>query len=401
MNNEPGAAVSWTGKNHEAADLFPMATEDELVALTADIRDNGLREALWLYADGSLLDGRNRLEACRRAAVEPRWRRYEGDDPIGFVLSLNMHRRHLTPSQRALLALKIMPLYEAEGRRRMLAGVSPDPGADLPQGPERAPRARDKAGKATRSSGRLVAQAKRVKEQAPDLLPQIESGDLALDRADRIVRDRDAERRRIEQARQQQTQIEVGTRIDIRHGDFREVLADLADVDAIITDPPYPREYLPLLTDLAAWADKVLTPDGVLAVLFGQTYLPEVYRLLDGGRPYRWTACYLTSGPSYVSHQAKLHSNWKPVLVYGGGPRFGDVIRAEGADANAKSLHMWGQDYGAFHTIVERLTLPGQTVVDPFMGSGTTLAAAHALGRHAIGCDIDAAHVATARDRLG
>jgi DNA modification methylase len=76
------------------------------------------------------------------------------------------------------------------------------------------------------------------------------------------------------------------------------------------------------------------------------------------------------------------------------------VFRSDGNDANAKELHRWGQDYGAFHDIVERLTRPGQTVVDPFMGSGTTLLAAHALGRHAIGCDIDAASVATARGRL-
>ena len=136
-------------------------------------------------------------------------------------------------------------------------------------------------------------------------------------------------------------------------------------------------------------------------VLVGGTYVNEVFRLLDtGGRPFRWPACYLTEGPSYVSHARRVHSNWKPLLVYGGGPRFADVIRAEGGDADAKNNHKWGQDYNAFHTIVERLTERGQTVVDPFMGSGTTLLAAHALGRHAIGCDVDAESVTRARERL-
>lgn len=144
----------------------------------------------------------------------------------------------------------------------------------------------------------------------------------------------------------------------------------------------------------------MLTPDGVLAVLIGQTYLPEVYRLLDGHRPYRWTACYLTSGPGYVSHQRKVQSNWKPLILYGGGPRLSDVIRSEGSDADAKSHHKWGQDYAAFHTLIERLTTRGQTVADPFMGSGTTLLAAHALGRHVIGADIDPASVATSRERV-
>lgn len=216
----------------------------------------------------------------------------------------------------------------------------------------------------------------------------------------RIQRDREAEGRRIAQAKAEAAAQPEPTRVDIRHGDFREVLADLVDVDAVITDPPYPKKFLPLLADLAAWADKVLKPDGVLAVLMGQYYLPEVYRLLDGGRPYRWTACYLTPGASYRSHPRRLHSNWKPLLIYGGGPRFTDMIRSEGTDAGAKSNHKWGQDYGAFHTIVDRLTERGQTVVDPFMGSGTTLLAAHALGRHTIGADIEAEHVTKTKERL-
>lgn len=220
------------------------------------------------------------------------------------------------------------------------------------------------------------------------------------DRLLRIQRDREAEQRRVTAAKADRENTVDLPSVDIRCGDFREVLAGLSDVDAIITDPPYPREFLPLLADLAAWADKVLTPDGVLAVLFGQTYLPEVYRLLDGHRPYRWTMAYLTPGAGYASHQAKVQSNWKPVIVYGGGPRFADVLRSEGTDAGAKDFHKWGQDYGAFHTLIERLTRPGQTVADPFCGSGTTLLAAHALGRHIVGADLDPEHVKTARTRL-
>jgi 16S rRNA G966 N2-methylase RsmD len=229
----------------------------------------------------------------------------------------------------------------------------------------------------------------------------IEQGQrISADRLARIQRDREAQDRRIEQARQEAATQPAPTLVDIRVGDFRKALADLHDIDAIITDPPYPHEYIPLLAHLAAWADKALAPDGVLAVLMGQSYLPEVYRLLDGHRHYRWTACYLTPGPGYASHARRVQSNWKPLIIYGGGLRLGDIIRSEGLDAAAKSNHKWGQDYDAFHTIIERLTTRGQTVADPFMGSGTTLLAAHALGRHAVGCDIDPAAVATARERL-
>ena len=225
--------------------------------------------------------------------------------------------------------------------------------------------------------------------------------DEALRRVGRLQRDRESETRHYARAKAQAAATQAGTRVEVFHGDFRQVLAHLTQVDAIITDPPYAKEYLPLLADLALWADTVLAPHGVLAILFGQTYLPEVYRLLEGHRPYRWTMAYLTPGAGYASHSARIQSNWKPILVYGGGRRCGDIVRSKGIDAEAKSLHPWGQDYDAFTQCVESLTEPGMTVVDPFMGAGTTLAAAYALGRHAVGCDIEAAHCATARKRLG
>lgn len=398
----------WDSPVHPAANLFPMMSDEDIDALAKSIREQGLRQPIILTEDGQLLDGRNRVAACSRAGVPPRHEVYRGNDPVAYVMALNMDRRHLTTGQKAMLALKIVPMYEAEGlARQVFGGQVAGRGrpqqvmADLPEPIQPPLVARDKAGAAVKVSGRAVQQAKRVAEVAPDLAEQVSTGTLALDRAERIVRDREAAARRAAEAVAQQQHIQIGTRVEVRHGDFRQVLADLSDVDAIITDPPYPRDYLPLLDDLAAWADRVLAPDGVLAVLFGQTHLPEVYERLNRGRPYRWTGCYLTPGAGYASMPRRVQSNWKPILVYGGGDRFGDVVRAEGIDAAAKSLHHWGQDYGAFHQIVERLTKPGQVVVDPFMGSGTTLLAAKSLGRHAIGCDVDPEHVATARQRLG
>lgn len=412
---------------HPAAELFPLISAEELAELADDIKTHGLNEPVWLYNDPEsgtvLLDGRNRSLACASIGVKPETRLYRGEDPIGFSISQNMQRRHLTTGQKADVALRSLPLYEAEAERRMKSAIRSDlpenesartdanPGADLPQGPigsalsssqpKRAPRARDRAAKTAGTSGRAVAQMKRVTASAPDLAEKVRSGEMSLDRAERIIRDREAEQRRIDEARREAEAQPEPTLVDIRHGDFRDSLADLHDVDAVITDPPYPAEYIPLLGDLGAWADKVLTPEGVLAVLIGQSYLPEVYRLLDGHRPYRWTCCYLTEGSGYVSHPRKVQSNWKPLILYGNGPRLADVVRSVGSDAAAKTNHKWGQDYQAFHTIIERLTSRGQTVVDPFMGSGTTLLAAHALGRHAVGCDVDPDSVAKARERLG
>ena len=407
----------WGGAIHPAADVFPLLEGSEFDDLVASIRVNGLREACWLDRDGVLLDGRNRVRACQAAEVRPRFQQYDGDDPVSFIVDLNLERRHLNAGQKAFLALELEPFFAEQAAKRKggRPPQEPAPGMFDEPAPEGKPvatwppvsekekrgrKSREKAARKAGASGRSVSRAKKVQADAPDLAGKVKAGEIELGRAERIIRDREAERRRIEAAAAERAAAAVRPRVDIRHGDFRQVLDDLRDVDAVITDPPYPREFVPLLGDLAAWADRVLTPDGVLVILLGQSWLPDAYRLLSGGRRYRWTGCYLTPGAGYVSKNRRVQSNWKPLLVYGGGPRFADIVRSEGTDAGAKSLHGWGQDYGAFHTIVERFTSAGQTVVDPFMGAGTTLLAANALGRHAIGCDIDPDHVATATRRL-
>lgn len=391
---------------HPAAELFPLLGDDELRELADDIRQHGLLEPVWLIRsdDGThLLDGRNRYRACEIAGVELRMRYYDGDDPIGFSLSMNLKRRHLTPGQRDFLALDVEKLYSDEARKSQgkRTDLLPDFPADPPEGSPRERESRERAAKVTGARGRGISAAKRIEREAPDLAKKVKAGAMPLDRADRIIRDRESEQRRIEHARAEAAAQPAPTTVDIRHGDFREVLSELTGIDAIITDPPYPGEFLPLLADLAAWADKVLAPDGIMAVLLGQTHLERSYELLSGHRPYRWTGCCLTPWQSLVQHQRRVHTNWKPLLIYGGGPRIiRDVFQAESGDAGAKSLHKWGQDYGLFHQIIERLTARGQTVADPFMGSGTTLLAARALGRHAIGADIDPASVSTARSRV-
>lgn len=385
--------------------LLPVLAEDDYQRLRADIAARGVLVPIEVDENGAVLDGHNRQRIAADLGVDcPRVVRKgmaEHEKRL-YAVALNQARRQLTDTQKTILGKRIAPDVEERARLRQLATLKQ--GAELPvqdKCPERGQSRDEIADLVGLGSGRTFERnAKsldRIAESDPDLYEQAEVGLLDLRRAARISRDRQAESSRVEQAKVDAESAGAPTKVSIRHGDFREVLADLRDVDAVITDPPYPFEFLDLLDDLAAWADKVLTPDGVLAVLIGQTHLPEVYRRLAGHRPYRWTGCYLTEGPGYVSHPRRVQSSWKPLLVYGGGPRFGDVIRSTGDD---KRHHKWGQNYDAFHAIIERLTSQGQTVVDPFMGAGTTLLAAHALGRHAVGADIDAEAVASAQVRF-
>jgi hypothetical protein len=275
---------------HPVAAIFSMLSTTGLQDLADDIATHGLLHPVVLDDQGRVLDGRNRLAACEIANVEPSFTTYRGDDPLGFVISENVKRRHLSPSRLAMLSLDAEAMYAEQARERMLAGVKADPMALVPQG-----LARDQAAAAFGVSGRLVGQAKRVSEY-PELAERVRVGDLKLKRAERILRDRESEAKRLEQARAE-AMITEQPSVDIRLGDFREVLADLEGIDAIITDPPYGREYLPLLDDLAAWADKVLAPDGVMLVMFGLYHLEEAM----AGSPVTGTI----AGPWPTSRRAR------------------------------------------------------------------------------------------------
>jgi hypothetical protein len=91
-------------KVHPIAEMFPMMTDDELNELAQDIKENGLLNPIVKDKDGVLIDGRNRLEACKRAKVEPSYEVLNGQDAVTFILSQNNKRRHLNPGQRAMIA---------------------------------------------------------------------------------------------------------------------------------------------------------------------------------------------------------------------------------------------------------------------------------------------------------
>lgn len=91
---------------HPAADVFPEMTDTEFSELVEDIRANGLHDPIVTTPDREILDGRHRYRACVEAGMDPQFRTYEGE-PWRYVISTNLHRRHLTDTQRAMIAAKV------------------------------------------------------------------------------------------------------------------------------------------------------------------------------------------------------------------------------------------------------------------------------------------------------
>ena len=110
-------------KAHKYAALFPMMTHEELSNLMGDIIERGFDPAFPIVTyQGEILDGRNRAEAAKRLEDQgrpcsPVFVEYEGDDPLGFVISANLHRRHLSANQRHMVAAEIANMPNGGDRR--------------------------------------------------------------------------------------------------------------------------------------------------------------------------------------------------------------------------------------------------------------------------------------------
>jgi len=188
---------------HDAARLFPLMVGAEFEALCDNLRDQGLLEDIVLVKTGKsekLLDGRNRLRACEATGIEPRFTHFEGKDPVAYVVSHNLHRRHLDASQRAMVAARIKPLFEAEAAQRLreggarggkASGSAPGknkPVETLPQASERRPPARDQAARLVNVSGRTVQKAQKVIEYgSKELAAAVDAGVVNVELAAQIA----------------------------------------------------------------------------------------------------------------------------------------------------------------------------------------------------------------------
>lgn len=158
-------------ESHKYAELFPLIQSDNFDEFKQDIACNGLREPIWLY-DGKILDGRNRYRACIETGTEIKTREYVGDDPLGFVVSLNLKRRHLDTAQRAMVASRLANMKQ--GARTDLTEIS------VMSQPE--------AAAMLNVSTDSVQFAKKVLDQgSEELIQKVDAGEIAVSTAAKIA----------------------------------------------------------------------------------------------------------------------------------------------------------------------------------------------------------------------
>ena len=162
---------------HPLADAFPLLEGEEFDKLVADIEANGLLHPVVRH-EGMILDGRNRFNACQRLGIPHREVEFRGDDPVAFVVSENLARRHMTPAQLAIAAEKLATA--AQGRPRTKG----------PDGTEEAPHETTiaEATKLTGASGTAVKRVRKVRREAePEVVAAMDAGQLTPTAAEALT----------------------------------------------------------------------------------------------------------------------------------------------------------------------------------------------------------------------
>lgn len=177
---------------HPIAEVFPMLDEDAFQQLCSDIAEHGLQRQIVTWR-GELIDGRNRMRALIALGLDPgEYCRALADDadPVSYALSANLHRRHLTESQRAMIGQRVKELCSKDASARMVAGkANDDPSAHVRQGLQAEdPSAHVRQGKsasfaaeAVSVSPRLIENAERVVSNGvPELGAAVIGGTVSL-----------------------------------------------------------------------------------------------------------------------------------------------------------------------------------------------------------------------------
>jgi hypothetical protein len=164
---------------HPLAEAFPLIDGAAFDELVADIDEHGVREPIVLY-EGKILDGRNRWRAARAAGAPCPHRVFDGDDPVAFVISANLHRRHLNESQRAMIAAKLVNVQHGGDRGNQYTGGKTPIGV----------LAKDDAVTLCNVSEGSINRAQRVRRDGPpEMVAAIERGELRVSKADNMIRE--------------------------------------------------------------------------------------------------------------------------------------------------------------------------------------------------------------------
>jgi ParB-like chromosome segregation protein Spo0J len=389
----------------EYKDLLPPYQPGEYEALKQSIKEDGQLEPIVISKDGRLLDGHTRLQICQELRVTPRFEIKNFRNKLEerkFVITVNLRRRQLNDFQRIEVSQLLLETEKRLARHRKGRKSLPI-GSNFAQGEAVEKVAKD-IGVKPRTYYRGLAILKKAEEP---LKERLRAGKLEINTAYADLQALDKRNELMALARDKPTPPSVNLYL----GDFEEVCRSRIpreSIDLIMTDPPYQISEFPLekWEALAVVAKRALKPGAFFVTYSGQEHLPEITERLSHHLTWFWQFGNFHSSNETMIHDKKVRNRFKPILIYTNSQRGArasehqwmfDALTGGKGD---KALHEDAQPESEAEYFIEKLTEPGAVVLDPLLGSGTTVRAAYKLGREAIGIERDPETLEIARSSI-
>ena len=386
--------------------LIPALSVEEFNQLEQNCLAEGIREKIITW-NGFIIDGHNRFEIATRWNLE-----YESESKLfkdenevkEWMINNQFGRRNLSNYQRSVLALELESVFSERAKEKELERKTTFHKSEK-SNIEKVNTVKE-ISKLANVSHDTIAKVKVIEAKATqEVKAQLSTGEVSINQAYQEIKKEEKNQIKLNE---RDRLAEIGKNkkieIDFRLGDFEEVFADLPDgsIDCIITDPPYPYEFIEVWTKLSRFAKRVLKPNGYCIAYSGQMNLPEVIKRMNEHLNYYWTFSLIHTGSRQLINGRNLFCGWKPILVFQNGFKkldkpFDDFIMGTGIE---KTHHKWQQAELELKHLIDNFTKEGDVIMEPFAGGATTIIAALKLNRNIIAAEIDETSYNVSKQRI-
>lgn len=408
--------------NEEFKNLIPKLSTDEYKSLENSLINEGIRDPILVWGS-VIVDGHNRYDLAKKHKLHFSTKQMNFDDEDAvkiWILTNQLSRRNVTTFVKAELEMRLETLHRVRLKALKEVSVPTILGVEM-ELPELSKDTREEIAKAAGVSYGYIHTVSRIKNSGrvdESTMNKLRSGQIT---ASKVLKEIKREERKDYADKKMQEvaqQYKPDESLQIINADFYKWCNDNIhdnSIDLIITDPPYPKEYLHVWGQLGETASRVLKPGGYLATYSGQLYLDYVMNALGEYLSYVWTIALQHTGATQLVHPRNLICRWKPILLYrkhdvgktketgagkiesASGRALNDFI---GDDYREKGFHEWGQGETAVGYLMKTLSHPNDLVLDPFVGGGTTLVVAKDLKRRCIGIEIDKQYISKIKTNI-
>lgn len=385
---------------HPYANLFPMMPDAELAYIVEDMKANGYDPSMPVITyEGQILDGRNRFKAADMAGVEPSFVEYQGDDALAYVIRHNLHRRHLDVGQKAAIVDEIAILKR--GRNWNNSAIM--------QNKITVEQAANQIG----VSARTVHEYREVKREAPELAEKVKHGEIKLSEAKKEIKKQKKEAQ-VELAKATDAIQNKEVEIDIQPGWYKvgnqflfygdntseEFISKLPQSSFAFADPPYNAGVDDWDSDYVWQLDYLQDKADIVAVTPGGWNAFNFYK--ESNMNYIWEMfCWINNG---MTHGRCGFANVIKTSIFGNKkPKISQdfwqisIKLNEGNDTK----HKGRKPYEFMIHLLNMFSKEGDTIIDPFGGSGTTLVLCEQMNRVSYNAEINKEYCIDIIKRIG